>query len=84
MVSRVTECSTTQQYMEHLQSLADSVNMRYVNITLDVGAALKVFKFLWNGLEKYQNAVIHLEDFYFMKENFHVTSLCKNRLIINF
>ena len=83
MVSKVTECSTTQQYMEYLQSLADSVNMRYVNITLAVGATLKVFKFLWNGLEKYQNAVIHLEDFYFMKENFQVTSLCKNRLIIN-
>ena len=35
------------------------------------GAALNTFKFLWNGLEKHKNVVIHLADFHFMKENFN-------------
>ena len=82
MVSKVTEFSIIQQYMEYLQSLAASFNMLYANITLDVGTALNAFKFLWNGLEKYQNVVIHLGNFHFMKENFQVTYLRKNRLKI--
>ena len=65
-------------------SLAASVNMSYLNITIDVQAALNAFKFLCNGVETYQNVTIHLGDFHFMKENFQVTSLHKNRLIINF
>ena len=66
--------------MKYLQSLAPSVNISYVNIIIDVGTALNAFRFLWNELEKYQNFVIHLEDFHFMKENFQVTCLRKNRL----
>ena len=49
-----------------------TVNMPYVNIARDVGAALNVFKLLWNGVEQYQNVLIHLGDFHFMKENFQV------------
>ena len=49
-----------------------TVNMPYVNIAWDVGAALNVFKLLWNGVEQYQNVLIHLGDFHFMKENFQV------------
>ena len=81
-LSKVTEFSTIQQCMDYLQSLAPSVNIPYVNIIIDVGTALNAFKFLWNGLEKYQNFVIHLEEFHFhfMKENFQVTCLSKNRL----
>ena len=68
--------------MDYLQSLAPSVNIPFVNIIIDVGTALNAFKFLWNGLEKYQNFVIHLEEFHFhfMKENFQVICLSKNRL----
>ena len=66
--------------MKYLQSLAPSVNISYVNIIIDVGTALNAFRFLWNELQKYQNFVIHLEDFHFMKENFQVTCLRKNRL----
>ena len=75
MLSKVTEFLTIQQYIEYLQSLA-GLNL---NITIDVGTALNAFKFLRNGLEKYQNVAIHLADFYFTKENFQVTCLCKNR-----
>ena len=82
-VSKVTGFSTIHQQREYLQCLAASVNMPYVNITIDVKAALNAFKFLWNELEKYQNAVIHLGDFHFMKENFQVPCLIKNELIIN-
>ena len=56
--------------MQYLESLAASVNMPYANIALEVGAALNAFKFLWYGLEKYKNVVIHLGDFHFMKKNF--------------
>ena len=81
---KVTEFSTIQQCMEYLQSLAASVNMPYVNITIDAGTALNAFKLLRNGLEKFQNVVIHLGDFHFIKENLQATCLRKNRLIINF
>ena len=65
--------------MEYLQSLAATVNMPYVNITLDVGAALNAFKFLWNGVEQYQNVLIHLGDFHFMTENFQVSHAYNNK-----
>lgn len=44
--------------------------MPYVNVTLDVGAAMNAFKLIWN----YQSRlVVHLGDFHFIKENFGVT-----------
>ena len=46
--------------------------MPYVNITLDVGTALNAFKFLRNGVQQYENVLIHLRDFHFMKEIFQV------------
>ena len=52
MVSKVTGFSTIHQYNEYLQCLAASINMPFVNITIDVKAALNAFKFLWNKLEK--------------------------------
>ena len=64
--------------MEYLQSLAATVNMPYLNITLDVGTTLNAFKFLWNGVEQYQNILIHLGDFHFMTENFQVSHVYKN------
>ena len=44
--------------------------MPYVNITLDVGATINAYKFLWSKEEYFQNVVIHPGDFHFMKENF--------------
>ena len=41
--------------------------MPYLNITLDIGAAVNAYK-----QSQYQNIVIHLDDFHFMKENFKV------------
>ena len=48
------------------------VYMPYVNITLDVGAAMNAYKLIWNFQERFRNVVIHLGDFHFMKENFQV------------
>ena len=72
--SKVTDYSTIFQYMSYLQGLASDVNMPYVNITLDVGAAINAFKLIWNYEEVFKNIVIHLGDFHFMKENFKVRS----------
>lgn len=49
--------------------------MVYVNVTLDVGAAINAFKTIWHYPEKFKNVVIHLGDFHFMKENFQVSAM---------
>ena len=46
------------------------MNIPYANITFDIGAAMNVFKVLWNYPEKFSNIVIHLGDFHYMKEDF--------------
>ena len=75
--SKVVEFKTILSYMEYLQKLAEEVNMPYVNITLDMSAALNVFKVLRNRKEEFKNGVIHLGDFHFMKENFQATFFIK-------
>ena len=61
--------------MTCLQRLAKHVDMPYVNITLDVGAAINAHKLLWNYSETFNNVVIHLGDFHFIKENFKVIGI---------
>ena len=72
IASKVTEFSTIVTYMDYLQKLAREVNMPYVNITLDIGAAINAYKVLWNRRDQFANIVIHPGDFHFMKENFQV------------
>ena len=72
ITSKVTEYKTIAKFMTYLKSLAAASNMPYVNITLDVGAAINAYKFLWSNQEQFHNIVIHLGDFHFMKENFQV------------
>ena len=55
--------------------LSSQTNMKYCNVTLDVGAAINAFKTVWHYPEKFKNVVIHLGDFHFMKENFQVRIL---------
>ena len=59
--------------MQYLQQLAAETNMEYVNITLDIGAAINAYKVLWSYPSIFKNIVIHPGDFHFMKENFNVT-----------
>ena len=44
ITAKVTEFTTIIQYMEYLQSITKSTNMPYINITLDIGAAINAFK----------------------------------------
>ena len=44
--------------------------MKYVNVTLDSGAAIDDFKTIWQYPLKFNNVVIHLGDIHFMKEIF--------------
>ena len=69
---KVTDFKTIIMYLEHRQALASCVNMKYVNVTLDCGAAVNTFKIIWQYPLKFNNVVIHLETLTFMKENFQV------------
>ena len=60
------------QDLAYLQFLASEVNMPYVNVTLDVGAAMDAERLLCNYPSKFKNVIIHLGDFHFMGENFGV------------
>ena len=70
---------TILNYMQYLQKLAEEVNMPYININLDTGAAINAFKVLLNRKEEFKNVVIHLGHFHFMKETFQ-TSFFINQL----
>eukprot|EP00111_Clytia_hemisphaerica_P023185 TCONS_00068201-protein len=70
--AKVTEFATIQNYLTYLQDLSKSVNMAYVNVTLDVGAAINAYKTIWCHPERFGNVIIHLGSFHFIKENFKV------------
>ena len=72
--SKVAEFTTIETYLEYLEKLSMSCNMPFVNITLDVGAAMNAYKFVWSNPERFKNVVTHLGDFHFIKENFQVSS----------
>ena len=65
---KVTEFATIQKYLTYLQSMAASVNMPHVNVTLDVGAAINSYKTIWSLPNQYHCIVIHLGSFHFLKE----------------
>ena len=46
--------------------------MPYVNITLDLGAAMSTYKVVWNYPNIFCNVIIHLGEFHIMKEAFAV------------
>ena len=72
ITSKVNENKTIIKYFQYLQGLARESGMPYTNITLDVGAAMSAYKLLWNYSDIYNDVIIHLGDFHFMKENFQV------------
>ncbi len=70
--TKVTEFSTINQYLSCMQKLAEKANMPFVNVSLDVGAAMNAYKLIWNHPKKFGNVIIHLGDFHFIKENFGI------------
>ena len=57
---------------EYLQTFVSKIDIPYVNITLDVGAAINVYKYLWNNYDIFSTVVVQRGDFHFMRENFKV------------
>ena len=45
----ITQFESIKKYIDHVTSLSNSDNMPYVNILLDIGAAINAFKFIWNN-----------------------------------
>ena len=43
-----------------------------MNITLDFGTAVNAYNLCWNYPERIKNALVHISDFQFLKENFNV------------
>ena len=70
--AKITEFSTISNYLEYLQNLARQANMKYVNMTVDCGAVINAYKTIWQYRRKFENVIIHVGDFHFMKENFPV------------
>ena len=73
IASKVTDFEIIQQYLSYFQKLAKDVGMPYVNVVLDVGAAMNALRTVWNYPEEYKNVIIHLGSFHFLKENFQVS-----------
>ena len=59
----VNEFSTIFGFLTYMQKLCKEVNMPYVNITLDLGAAMPAYKVVWNYPNIFSNVIIHLGDF---------------------
>ncbi|XP_066933544.1 uncharacterized protein [Clytia hemisphaerica] len=70
--SKVTEFRTILQYLQYLQNLSTTMNMKYVHVTMDVGAAINCYLMLWNNPDLFKNILVHLGGFHFLKENFQV------------
>ena len=70
--SKVTEFKTIYKYLQNLQGLASKLNMSYVHVSMDVGAAINAYLMMWNNPELFQNVILHLGGFHFLKENFQV------------
>ena len=70
--SKVTDFSTIFKYLSRLQKLSADVNMPYMNVILDIGAAMNAYKMIWNYPHKFPNCVVHPGDFHAMKENYCV------------
>ena len=73
IASKVTDFETMQQYLSYFQKLANDVGTLYVNVVLDVEAAMNALGTVWNYSEEYKNVIIHLGTFHFLKENFQVS-----------
>ena len=70
ITSKVTDYETIHKYMEYLQTLTGEVGMPYVNIMLNVFAAINAYKYFWNIYYIFNIVVIHLGEFHFIKGYF--------------
>ena len=47
--------------------------MPYVNVVLELGAAINALRTVWKYPEENKNVIIHLGSFHFLKQNFQVS-----------
>ena len=69
--AKVTDFKIIWQYVTYLQELAKSLNSKYVNVVMDMFAAINANKIIWNFPENCGN-IIYPGNFHLMKENFQV------------
>ena len=51
--AKATDPNTIYEYMSYLESITAKVNMKYVDTTLHMGAAINAFKVLWTYPETF-------------------------------
>ena len=64
----VNKFSTIFGFLTYMQKLCKEVNMPYVNITLDLGAAMPAYTVVWNYPNIFSHFILHLGDFHFIKK----------------
>lgn len=66
--TKVTDPKNIYSYLAYFQALVKEMNMPYVNVTLDVGAAINAFKVIWKYSQQFSNVEIHLGGFNVLTE----------------
>ena len=66
----ITEFSTVCETIHRSIRLSEFSNMVYTHITVDIGAAEKYYKVIWNNPEEFKKVLIHLGDFHGMLQFF--------------
>ena len=61
---QVTEFSTVFETIHRSIRLSKISNMKYTIITVDVGAAEKYHKLIWNNSDEFEDIIIHLGNFH--------------------
>ena len=66
LIRPITEYSTVCETIYRSIKLSKFANMCYTHITVDIGAAEKYYKVIWNNQEEFKDVIIHLGDFHGM------------------
>ena len=64
LIRPITEYSTVCETIYRSVKLAKFGNMKYTHITVDIGAAEKYYRVLWNKQIEFKDVIIHLGDFH--------------------
>ena len=68
----ITQYGTIIEIFHQSRQMAKQCNTQYTHITMDVGAAIKAYHFLWNNPKLWSDILIHLGDFHTMMTFFGV------------
>ena len=75
LATKVTDPQKIYSYLKYFQGVAKEMNIPYVNVSLDVGAAINANKLLQKCSQQFSNVIIHPGDFHMIKENFKIVVL---------